>query len=261
MNGANSMACSLERAVAWPLAARAQQPAIAGDRRPRRRFAKRVRESPGGVPSRLSRTLGYVEGQNVAIEYRFAEGRFDRLPSLADDLVRRRVAVMVSTGVGSSLAAKNASSTIPHVFLSQDDPVKLGLVASFNRPGGNATGVSLLTAELAAKRVELARQIMPAGAPLAYLVNPTAPEAARYLQEIETVARSINHEDRHLQSQQPGRDRCRIRDLVANSGPECSSSVPTAISSAAATRSSRWRRATKSPQSMSSASLRRPVAS
>jgi putative tryptophan/tyrosine transport system substrate-binding protein len=137
---------------------------------------------------------GRVEGQTVAIEYRFTDGQFDRLPLMAADLVRRQVAVMVSTGVGSALAAKGASSTIPHVFLSHDDPVKLGLVASLNRPGGNATGVSPLTAELTAKRVELARLLMPKSAPLAYLMNPPAPEAPHYLAEIKTVARAINQE-------------------------------------------------------------------
>jgi putative ABC transport system substrate-binding protein len=179
--------------VACPLAARAQQgtmPVIgilgAGAR--------------GGFEDLLAafreglKDIGYVEGLNVAIKYGFAEGRFDQLPRLAEDLVRSRVSVMVSTGVGSSLAAKGASSTIPFVFLSQDDPVKLGFVASLNRPGGNATGVSLLTAELAGKRIEVARQIMPVGAALAYLMNPPAPEAARYLREIETVARAINQQ-------------------------------------------------------------------
>jgi putative tryptophan/tyrosine transport system substrate-binding protein len=179
--------------AAWPLTARTQQAAMpvigvisAGSR--------------GGFEDLLAafrlglKDIGYVEGQNVAIEYRFAAGQFNQLPQLANDLARRRVAVMVSTGVGSSLAAKGASSTIPHVFLSQDDPVKVGFVASFNRPGGNATGVSLLTAELAAKRVELARQLMPRGAPLAYLMNPPAPEAPRYLQEMETIARAIKQE-------------------------------------------------------------------
>jgi ABC-type uncharacterized transport system substrate-binding protein len=137
---------------------------------------------------------GRVDGQTVAIEYRFADGQFDQLPVLAADLVRRQVAVMVSTGVGSALAAKGASATIPHVFLSHDDPVKLGFVASLNRPGGNATGVSPLTAELTAKRVELARLLMPKGAPLAYLMNPPAPEAPSYLEEIETVARTVKQE-------------------------------------------------------------------
>jgi putative tryptophan/tyrosine transport system substrate-binding protein len=179
--------------AAWPLAARAQQPAMpvigvisAGSRNA---FEDLF------VSFRLGlKEFGYVEGQNVAIEYRYAAGQFNQLPQLANELVRRRVAVMVSTGVGSSQAARGASATIPHVFLSQDDPVKLGFVASFNRPGGNATGVSLLTAELVAKRVELARQLMPKGAPLAYLMNPPAPEAPRYLQEIESIARAIKQE-------------------------------------------------------------------
>jgi ABC-type uncharacterized transport system substrate-binding protein len=138
--------------------------------------------------------FGYVEGQNIEIEYAFAAGRFDQLPQLASDLARRRVAVIVSTGVGSGLAAKGASSAVPHVFLSQDDPVKLGWVASLNQPGGNSTGISLLTSELAAKRVDMARQLMPKGAPLAYLMNPLAPEAQRYLQEIEAIARELKQE-------------------------------------------------------------------
>jgi ABC-type uncharacterized transport system substrate-binding protein len=138
--------------------------------------------------------FGYVEGQNVEIEYAFAAGRFDQLPQLASDLARHRVAVIVSTGVGSGLAAKGASSTIPHVFLSQDDPVKLGWVTSLNQPGGNSTGISLLTSELAAKRVDMARQLMPKGAPLAYLMNPLAPEAPRYLQEIEAISRGLKQE-------------------------------------------------------------------
>ena len=124
----------------WPLLARAQQAAIpvigvigAGSR--------------GGFEDLLAafrlglKDFGYVEGQNVAIEYAFAAGRFDQLPQLASDLVRRRVAVIISTGVGSGLAAKGATSTIPHVFLSQDDPIKLGFVASLNKPAGNSTGV------------------------------------------------------------------------------------------------------------------------
>jgi putative ABC transport system substrate-binding protein len=179
--------------IAWPLAARAQQPAVpvvgvisAG--------SQSAFEGLLGAFRQSLKEAGFIEGQNVAIEYRFAAGRFDQLPSLAADLVQRRVAVMVSTGVGSSFAAKSASATIPHVFLSQDDPVKLGFVNSFNRPGGHTTGVSLLTAVLAGKRVEFARQMMPTGAPLGYLVNPPAPEAARYLQEIETIAREIKQE-------------------------------------------------------------------
>jgi putative ABC transport system substrate-binding protein len=147
------------------------------------------------VAARLGlKEFGFIEGQNFEFEYAFAAGRFDELPKLASDLVRRPVAVIISTGVGSGLAAKGATSTIPHVFLSQDDPVRLGWVASLNKPGGNSTGVSLLTAELAAKRVEVARQLIPKGSPLAYLMNPLAPEAPRYLQELEAIARGLNQE-------------------------------------------------------------------
>jgi putative tryptophan/tyrosine transport system substrate-binding protein len=180
-------------AAAWPLAARAQQPTMpvlgvvsAGSRS--------AFESLLGPFRQSLKEAGFIEGQTVAFEYRFAEGRFDQLPSLAADLARRRVAVMISTGVSSSLAVKNADATIPHVFLSQDDPVRLGFVQSFNHPGGHATGVSLLTAVLAGKRVEFARQLMPDGAPLAYLANPPAPEAARYLREIKAVAHEIKQE-------------------------------------------------------------------
>jgi len=180
-------------AVAWPLVVRAQQTAMpvigivgAGSRSG---FDDLLTEFRLGL-----KEFGYVEGQTVAFDYAFAAGRFDQLSQLASDLVRRRVAVIISTGVGSGLAAKSASSNIPHVFLSQDDPVKLGFVESLNRPGGNRTGISLLTAELAAKRVELARQLMPKGALLAYLMNPPAPEASRYLQEIEAITRALKQE-------------------------------------------------------------------
>jgi putative ABC transport system substrate-binding protein len=137
---------------------------------------------------------GYVEGQNVAIEMHWAEGRFERLSELAADLVRRRVAMMVTTGVSSSLAAKAASGSIPLVFLSQDDPVKLGLVASFNRPGGNATGMSLLTGPLVAKRLEFIRQLAGSDAPIAYLMNPHAPEAEFHLSHMRAAAREKGQE-------------------------------------------------------------------
>src|SRR5262249_3628775 len=127
------------------------------------------------------RETGYIEGQNVAIESRWAAGHFERLPDLVTELLQRRATVIVTTGGSSTLAAKAASSTIPHVFLSQDDPVKLGLVVSFNQPGGNATGMSLLTSPLVAKRLEFVRQLTPAGAPISYLMNPRAPEAKFHL--------------------------------------------------------------------------------
>ena len=179
-------------ATAWPILSRAQQAVSvigvigAGER--------------GGFTDLLAATrlglkdFGFVEGQNFEFAYAFAAGRFDELPKLADDLVRRHVAAIISTGVGSGLAAKAATSTIPHVFLSQDDPVKLGFVASLNKPAGNSTGVSLLTTELAAKRVAVARQLMSKDAPLAYLMNSLAPEGPRYLQEIEAIAQALKQE-------------------------------------------------------------------
>src|SRR5262245_26312552 len=138
---------------------------------------------------------GYVEGQTVAIDSRWADGQLDRLPGLAADLVQRRVAVIVTTGGSSSRAAKAASQTIPIVFLSQSDPINAGLVANFNRPAGNATGMALLTGPLVAKRLEIALQLAPAGAPVGYLTNPLTNqvlgEAVDYLGEVQAAAQAI----------------------------------------------------------------------
>jgi putative tryptophan/tyrosine transport system substrate-binding protein len=178
-------------AAAWPFAARAQQAAMpvigvisAGSRDA---YAELLAAFRQGL-----KETGYVEGQTVAIDSRWADGQLDRLPSLAADLVQRRVAVIVTTGGSSSRAAKAASQTIPIVFLSQSDPINAGLVANFNRPAGNATGMALLTGPLVAKRLEIALQLAPAGAPVGYLTNPQAVgEAGDYLNEVQAAAQAI----------------------------------------------------------------------
>jgi putative ABC transport system substrate-binding protein len=135
---------------------------------------------------------GYIEGQNVAIEYRWAEGQYDRLPSLALDLVGRKVAVIAATGGDPSAhAAKTATATIPIVFMTASDPVKVGLVTSLNRPGGNLTGVSILSVAVAAKRLELLREVVPNATVIAFLVNPTNPNVEPQLQELQEASRSL----------------------------------------------------------------------
>jgi len=179
-------------AASWPLAARAQQAAmpLVGFLNPASpdAFADRLRGFRQGL-----KDTGHVEGENVAIEYRWAENQLDRLPELAADLVRRRVAVIAVTGgTAAVLAAKTATTTIPIVFIVAEDPVRLGLVASLARPGGNATGINILTAELAAKRLELLRELVPAATRVAVLVNPanvTTTETT--LRDVEPAARAM----------------------------------------------------------------------
>jgi ABC-type uncharacterized transport system substrate-binding protein len=137
------------------------------------------------------RETGYIEGQNVAIEYRFAAGDYDRLPALAADLVRRKVDVIAVSGGGdlASRTAKNATSTIPIVFIGGGDPVAAGLVASLARPGGNLTGISFLAIELTAKRLDLLSELVPHARVIALLVNPNSPTSERMIQDVQEAAR------------------------------------------------------------------------
>jgi putative ABC transport system substrate-binding protein len=162
----------LGSAVGCPLSARAQLPAIPVvgilDQRSPEELANRLRGFRQGL-----RDSGFVEGQNVAIDYHWAENKLDRLPDLAADLVRRQVAVIATTsGVSPTLAAKAATTTIPVVFVVADDPVKLGLVANLARPAGNLTGINFFSGELGAKRLELLRELVPRATRVAVLVSP-----------------------------------------------------------------------------------------
>jgi putative tryptophan/tyrosine transport system substrate-binding protein len=177
-------------AAVWPLAGRAQQPL------PAIGFLSSVSAGPFTqfviAFSEGLKELGYVDGQNVAVEYRWAEDRYDRLPVLAAELVRHPVAVIVASGGPvSALAAKGATTTIPIVFTAVSDPIGSGLVESMNRPGGNATGVAALTIELDAKRLELLREIAPAAASIAALVNPYRPDVQTQLTGMQAAAQVV----------------------------------------------------------------------
>jgi len=177
-------------AVAWPLAARAQQPTmpVIGllDPRSPDALADRLRGFRQGL-----KETGFVEGESIAIEYRWADNQMDRLPALATDLVRRRVAVIaVPGGPDAALAAKAATATIPIVFVVAADPVRLGLVASLARPDGNLTGINFFGGELTAKRLELLRMLVPGATRVAVLVNPTNPTEST-LRDLEPAARTM----------------------------------------------------------------------
>jgi putative tryptophan/tyrosine transport system substrate-binding protein len=178
-------------ATTWPILARAQQPEMPVIGCLNSAAAAPIAHLLAAFKRGLSEP-GYIEGQNVAIEYRLAEGQYDRLPALAADLVNRRVSVIApGGGTVSALAAKAATATIPIVFISDSDPVKIGLVASINRPGGNVTGIHQLTAGLEAKRVGLLHELVPSATTIAVLVNPNYPDAEAQIREVQDAARTL----------------------------------------------------------------------
>jgi putative tryptophan/tyrosine transport system substrate-binding protein len=194
--------------VAWPLVARAQQPAM-----PVIGFLHST--SPDGNADRVRafrqglKEAGFVEGENVAVEYRWAENQMDRLPALAAELVRRRVAVIAAIGNNPAFAAKAATTTTPIVFLSAEDPVRLGLVTSLARPNANLTGINWFPAEVAAKRLELLRELVPGAARIAVLVDPTnAASNESTLRDVEAAAHSLGLQNPDSQRRHQPRDRC-----------------------------------------------------
>jgi putative ABC transport system substrate-binding protein len=243
-------------AAACPLAARAQQPTLpvigfisAGSRDT---YAVLLAAFRQGL-----KETGYIEGQTVAIESRWADGQLDRLPRLAADLVQRRVAVIVTTGgSSSSRAAMAASGTIPIVFLSQSDPINSGFVTSFNRPDGNATGMALLTGPLVAKRLEIVLQLAPAGAPIGYLMNPQdTREAGDYLREAQAAAQAIGQ---RLIIVNAGRQHDMAAAFAALVDQRAGALIVSTTSSCCAIKSSHWRHAIAFPRSTIGASLLQP---
>jgi len=180
-------------AAGWPLAARAQQPAM-----PVMGFLNSASPEPYAPMVAAFREglkeVGYVEGRNVAIEYRWAEGQFDRLPSLAAHLIEQHVVVIATFGFPATLAAKSATSTIPIVFITGGDPVNFGLVTSLNRPGGNVTGINMMLGALGPKRLELLHELVPAATTIGILINPNSPITDTHLALEQAAAREMGQQ-------------------------------------------------------------------
>jgi putative ABC transport system substrate-binding protein len=233
-------------AATWPLAARAQQPAM-----PVIGFLHGA--SPEGYAPMVTafrqglKEGGYVEGHNVAIEYRWAEGHYDRLPALAAELVHRQVAGIVTGGTPPAFAAKAATSTIPIIINVGIDPVQLGLVASLNRPGGNVTGLAILTVELAAKRLELLHESLPTATVVAMLVNPTTPLTEPETRGVRDAARSLGLQ-LHVLNASTESEIDTAFGTLSGCAPAHSSSALTRFSIISVLKSWRWRRAMRCPQ-------------
>ena len=190
-------------AAAWPLAARAQQPTMPVIGYLTTRGATDDLQLVAAFRQGLKET-GFVEGQDVAIEYRWADGQYDRLPGLAADLVGRRVTLIFAGPLPATLAAKAATSTIPIVFANGNDPIAYGLVASLNRPAGNVTGVSFLVNLLMAKQLEVLHQTVPQAATIAFLVNPNNPNAASDTKQVLSAADTLGRKTLTLEASTPG---------------------------------------------------------
>jgi putative tryptophan/tyrosine transport system substrate-binding protein len=201
-------------ALAWPFAARAQQSTLPTIGYLSTRSPGEAKYVTDAFAQGLNE-IGYVEGRNLAIEYRWAELQYDRLPGLASDLVRRQVAVIAAVGgAHSGLAAKAATSTIPIVFVSAGDPVTFGLVASLNRPGANVTGISMITVALAPKRLELLYELVPAPGVIALLVNPTSPYVEPETKDVMASAGALGRQ---------------VQVLNASTGPEIDTAFTTLV--------------------------------
>jgi putative ABC transport system substrate-binding protein len=179
----------LGSAVSWPVVARAQAIPVIGYLSPQ--SADDDYKFITGPILHGLKEIGYVERQNVAIEYRGADFQYDRLPTLAADLVRRRVAVIVASGAPAAIAAKAATTTMPIVFVTGEDPVALGLVASLNRPGANDTGIAILSIELGPKRLQLLRELIPNAALFGLLADPAVPGIQSFVADLHAAARTL----------------------------------------------------------------------
>jgi putative ABC transport system substrate-binding protein len=242
-------------AATWPLAARAQQPAmpLIGflDRRSPDAMADRLRAFRQGL-----KDTGYVEGENVAIEYRWAENQLDRLPVLAAELARRPVSVIVASGgTPVALRVKAATTTIPIVFLAAEDPVRLGLVASLARPGGNLTGINFFSAELVAKRLELLLELVPAGTRVAVLVNPAnVTNAESTLRDMEPAARAMGQQIQVFNAS-TSREIDGAFTTLVRERPDALLSAATPSSTAVASSWSNWRPTIMSPRHIRGVSM------
>jgi len=211
--------------AAWPLAASAQQKPVIGflNSGSADVYSDRIAAFHQGL-----RQLGYIDGDNVVIVYRWALGQYDRLPAFAAELVEKHVSVLVATGgEPAALAAKSATSTIPIVFAVGGDPIKLGLVASYNRPGGNATGANILAAEMDGKRLGLLHEMMPNASHVGVLLNPNFPAYAEQLNDLQHAARIANlqvevlhaNTDREIEAAFEISSRKRVEALVLTASP------------------------------------------